>query len=147
MDENVNEPTESPESEPTENTEPEPVVESGEPAESQPEAAALPSQDSRNMAMLCHLLGLLTCFVGPLILWLIKKDEDEFVNRQGKEALNFQITVLLASIVSGLLTMVCIGFVLAIVVGVADLVFSIMACVKSSKGEDYRYPVALRLIK
>ena len=138
MDENV--------SEPAENTEPEPIVESGEPAEPQPEAA-LPSQDSRNMAMLCHLLGLLTCFVGPLILWLIKKDEDEFVNCQGKEALNFQITVLLASIVSGLLTMVCIGFVLAIVVGVADLVFSIMACVKSSKGEDYRYPVALRLIK
>ena len=138
MDENV--------SEPTENTEPEPVVESGETAEPQPEAA-LPSQDSRNMAMLCHLLGLLTCFVGPLILWLIKKDDDEFVNRQGKEALNFQITVLLASIVSGLLAALCIGVFLAIAVGVADLVLSIVACVKSSKGEDYRYPVALRLVK
>ncbi len=138
MDENVNEPAESPE--------PEPAVESGESAESQPEAA-LPSQDSRNMAMLCHLLGLLTNFVGPLILWLIKKDDDEFVDRQGKEALNFQITILLASIVSGLLTAVCIGVFLAIAVGVADLVFSIMACVKSSKGEDYRYPCSLRLVK
>ena len=138
MDETVNEPTE--------NTEPEPIVESGEPAESQPEAA-LPSQDSRNMAMLCHLLGLLTCFVGPLILWLIKKDDDEFINRQGKEALNFQITVLLASIVSGLTMFICIGGILAIAVGIADLVFSIIACVKSSKGEDYRYPVALRLVK
>ena len=139
MDENV--------SDPTENTEPEPVVESGEPAEPQPEAAALPSQDARNMAMLCHLLGLLTNFVGPLILWLIKKDDDAFIDRQGKEALNFQITVLLASVVGGLLTAVCIGFILLAAVGVADLVLSIVACVKSSKGEDYRYPVALRLVK
>lgn len=138
MDENVNEPTE--------NTEPEPVVESGETAEPQPEAA-LPSQDSRNMAMLCHLLGLLTNFVGPLILWLIKKDDDAFVDRQGKEALNFQITILLASIVSFILTLVCIGGFLLIAVIIVDLVFSIMACVKSSKGEDYRYPVALRLVK
>ncbi|HEG44437.1 MAG TPA: DUF4870 domain-containing protein [Phycisphaerales bacterium] len=99
------------------------------------------------MAMLCHLLGLLTNFVGPLILWLIKKDDDEFVDRQGKEALNFQITILLASIVGGLLTVVCIGGLLLIAVTVVDLVFSIMACVKSSKGEDYRYPVALRLVK
>lgn len=139
MDENV--------SDPTENTEPEPVVESGETAEPQPEATALPSQDARNMAMLCHLLGLLTCFVGPLILWLIKKDDDEFINRQGKEALNFQITVLLASVVCVPLMAVCIGGIVAPAVAVADLVFSIMACVKSSKGEDYRYPVALRLVK
>ena len=105
------------------------------------------SQDAKNMAMLCHLLGLLTNFLGPLILWLIKKDEDSFIDKQGKEALNFQITVAIAGIVSGLLMFACIGFILLPVVCVLDLVFSIVACVKSSKGEDYRYPVSIRLVK
>ncbi len=105
------------------------------------------SQDAKNMAMLCHLLGLLTNFIGPLVLWLVKKDDDPFIDRQGKEALNFQITVAIAGIVSGLLAFVCIGIILGLVVCVLDLVFSIVACVKSSKGEDYRYPVSIRLVK
>ena len=105
------------------------------------------SQDAKNMAMLCHLLGLLTNFIGPLVLWLVKKDDDPFIDRQGKEALNFQITVAIAGIVSGLLIAVCIGAILMPVVCVLDLVFSIIACVKSSKGEDYRYPVSIRFVK
>jgi hypothetical protein len=121
----------------------------------QPESAAQPQtppagpipQDSKNMAMLCHLLGLFTSFVGPLILWLIKKDEDKYVDAQGKEALNFQITVILASLAAGILSLLCIGFLVAIAVGISDIVFSILACVAASKGQDYRYPVSLRLIK
>ena len=105
------------------------------------------SQDSKNLAMLCHLLGLLTNFLGPLILWLIKKDDDAFVDEQGKEALNFQITLMLAGIVAGATTCIGIGIILIPVVGIADLVFSIMACVAASKGEHYRYPVAIRLVK
>lgn len=105
------------------------------------------SQDSKNMGMLCHLLGLFTSFVGPLILWLIKKDEDKFVDDQGKEALNFQITVILASIASGILSLVCIGFLIGIAVGIGDIVFCILASVAASKGENYRYPVSLRLVK
>ncbi len=54
------------------------------------------SKDARMWAMLCHLLGFFTCFIGPLIIWLIKKDEDPFIDNQGKEALNFQITVAIA---------------------------------------------------
>lgn len=105
------------------------------------------SQDSRNMAMLCHLLGLFTSFVGPLILWLMKKDEDKFVDSQGKEALNFQITVIIAGIAAGLLSFICIGILIAIAVSICDIVFCILACVAASKGQDYRYPVSLRLIK
>ena len=105
------------------------------------------SQDAKNMAMLCHLLGLFTCFIGPLIIWLIKKDDDAFIDSQGKEALNFQITVLIASVVAGLSILACVGFILLPAVGIVDLVFSIIACVRSSKGEDYRYPVSIRLIK
>ena len=105
------------------------------------------SKDARMWAMLCHLLGLFTSFVGPLIIWLLKKEEDPFIDNQGKEALNFQITVLIASIVSGLLTMVCIGVFLAMAVGVVDLIFCIMAAVKANGGEAYRYPVSIRIIK
>ena len=118
------------------------------PAESAEQPKPQPgSKESKMWAMLCHLLGLFTSFIGPLIIWLIKKDEDAFVNDQGKEALNFQITVLLASIVSALLAALCIGLILGAAVGVADLVFCIVASVKSNSGEAYRYPVCLRLIK
>jgi uncharacterized Tic20 family protein len=103
--------------------------------------------DQRTMAMLCHLLGLFTSFVGPLILWLIKKDEMKFVDDQGKEALNFQITVLIASIAASLLTFICIGFLLLPAIGIADIVFCILATVAANKGQAYRYPVTLRLIK
>ena len=105
------------------------------------------SQNTKNMAMLCHLLGIFTCFIGPLIIWLLKKDEDAFIDSQGKEALNFQITVALASIVAGALSCIVIGVFLMPVIAVLDLVFSIIACVKSSNGEDYKYPISLRLVK
>ncbi len=122
--------------------------------ENQPEQNANKEQpareitsDDKNMAMLCHLLAIFTSFIGPLVIWLIKKDESPFVNEQGKEALNFQITVIIAMCVSGLLTFVCIGALLIPVVGVVDLVLCIMATVKTSRGESYRYPVSLRLLK
>ncbi|HEV59124.1 MAG TPA: DUF4870 domain-containing protein [Phycisphaerales bacterium] len=99
------------------------------------------------MAMLCHLLGLFTGFLGPLILWLLKKDEDPFIDRQGKEALNFQITVAIGGAIGAITAALCIGVVLLAVVGIADLVLCIMACVAANKGEDYRYPVSIRLVK
>lgn len=105
------------------------------------------SQNAKNMALLCHLLGFFTCFIGPLIIWLIKKDDDPFIDQQGKEALNFQITVTIACIVGSLLSVICIGFFILAAVGILDIVFVIMACVASSKGQAYRYPVSIRLIK
>lgn len=105
------------------------------------------TQDAKNMAMLCHLLAIFTGFLGPLILWLIKKDDHQYIDAQGKEALNFQITVMLASLVCIPLCAVCIGFVLLPVIGIADLVLCIMACVAASNGQDYRYPCSIRLVK
>ena len=105
------------------------------------------SKDAKMWGMLCHLLGLFTSFVGPLIIWLLKKEEDPFIDDQGKEALNFQITVLIASIVSGVLAMFCIGVFLGMAVGVVDLIFCIIATVKANSGEKYRYPVSIRIIK
>ncbi len=105
------------------------------------------SKDAKTFAMLAHLLGIFTCFVGPLIIWLVKKDEHPFVDEQGKEALNFQITIAIAYVAASLLSFLCIGFLLFPAVGVVDLIFCIMACIAANKGDHYRYPVSIRLIK
>ena len=101
------------------------------------------------MALLAHVLGIPTGFVGALIIWLINKDDSSkfFVIDQSKEALNFQITMLIAAIVSAILMIVLIGFLLLPLVGLVSLVFSIIAAIKANNGEAYRYPFALRLIK
>jgi uncharacterized protein len=105
------------------------------------------SQDAKNLGMLCHLLGLFTSFIGPLVIWLIKKDQMPYVDHHGKEALNFQITVALAFMAAGIAVLCIIGPFLMPFIGLADLIFSILACIAASKGELYKYPVSLRLIK
>lgn len=111
------------------------------------------SQDEKTWGMLAHLstlVGVLIPFgsvLGPLVVWLIKKDTMPFAAEQGKEALNFNITVLLAFIVSGVLTIILIGFLMMIAVFVAWLVLSIIAGLAANKGESYRYPWTLRLVK
>ncbi len=105
------------------------------------------SKDARTWAMLCHLLAIFTGFIAPLIIWLIKKDEDPFINSQGKESLNFQITVAIAMVVSWLLCFACVGFFLVPAVAIVDIVFCILATIKSNSGQDYRYPVSIRFIK
>ena len=85
-------------------------------------------------------------FLGPLIMWQMRKDSD-FICDAGKGALNFQITAFLAAIVSTILIFVVIGFFLLIVVAVAFIVFVILAAIAVNKGERYRFPYCLRLIK
>ena len=125
-----------------------------------PEAAGPADQetnkDARMWAMFCHLAGLagmvipgIGCVIGPLVLWLIKKEEFPFVDEQGKEALNFQITMLIYGVVAGLLCFVCIGLLLAPALAIADLVLLIIAAIKANDGYHYRYPkyFIIRLIK
>jgi uncharacterized Tic20 family protein len=115
--------------------------------------AGEPSKDEKTMGMLCHLLaisGLVIPFgtiIGPLVIWLIKKDTMPFVDDQGKESLNFQITCLIAFIVCFVLMFVLIGFILMPIVGLIDLIFVIIATIKANNGIAYRYPFAIRLIK
>ncbi|HEY5810916.1 MAG TPA: DUF4870 domain-containing protein [Povalibacter sp.] len=112
-----------------------------------------PSAEERNWAVGAHLSALLGAFtgigaiLGPLIVWLIKKDTMPFVNDQGKEALNFQITVLLAAVVCVILILVAVGMMLLALLCLLDLIFIIIAAVKASEGVAYRYPINLRLIK
>ena len=107
------------------------------------------SKDSCTMGMLAHLLGALFGFLGPLIIWLVKKDADPFVDDQGKEALNFQITILFGLLAAGLLTGVSCGFLFPVmgVPPLLSLIFGIMGCLEANKGIAYRYPFAIRLIK
>jgi uncharacterized Tic20 family protein len=112
------------------------------------------NKDARLWASLCHLsalAGLLFPFVGnivgPLIVWMIKKDDDSFVDGQGKEAVNFQISVTIYALASLLLVFCGIGIVVAPAVGVFAIVMLIIATVKANSGIAYRYPLTIRFIK
>ena len=101
-------------------------------------------------AHLSALIGLIVPFgnvLVPLVIWLVQKDKMAFVDDQGKEALNFQITVFGAALVSMLAMLILIGFLLIVVVGLGALVFTIMAAIKANEGVAYRYPLTIRLIK
>ena len=106
-------------------------------------------QDQRTMSLLAHLLGIVTGPIGALIIWLVSRDDASkgFVVDQSKEALNFQITVFIAIVISWILAFVLIGLLLMPLVGIANLVLCIIAGIKANNGEAYRYPFALRLIK
>jgi hypothetical protein len=105
--------------------------------------------DQRLWAMLAHLGGILFGFVAPLIVWLVYREKSRFVEEQAKEALNFQITMLIGWVVIFILTLVTFGLagLLYLLLWAAILVFSIIAGLAANKGEAYRYPFALRLIK
>ena len=112
------------------------------------------NKDARMWATFAHLAALAGYILpaagwilGPLVVWLIKKDEFPFVNEHGKEAMNFQISMFIYSIVAGLLCFVCVGFVLLGAVVVADIVFMILAAIKANQGQHFRYPLTIRLIK
>ncbi len=117
-------------------------------------ASVVPSAEERQWAMFAHLsalLGLVTagwaCFLGPLVIWLVKKDTMPFVADQAKEALNFNITIMIAGAICWILVFVLIGFVLLWALAIVWIVFTIMAAIKANEGVAYRYPFALRLIK
>jgi len=110
-------------------------------------AAPMSDSDQRMWAMLSHLGGLLFWFVAPLVIWLIFRERGRFVDEQAKEALNFQILMTIVYIVGIITTPIIIGFVILPVAGIAALIFIIMAAIAANKGQAYRYPVNLRLIK
>jgi uncharacterized Tic20 family protein len=117
-----------------------------------PPASASPAtlqSNERTMAMLAHLLAIFTWFLGPLIIWLTQKESSAFVDDQGKEALNFQITIGIVYVAVGIATCLTLGLgaILMPLVGIVNLIFCILACVAANKGERYRYPIAIRLIK
>ena len=123
------------------------------------------SAEERQWAMFAHLSALLGaivtagwagsigCFIGALVIWLVKKDTMPFVDDQAKEALNFNITVAIIFFVLFLMTLLTLGIgilltgPLFVIVGIAWLVLTVIAAIKANQGERYRYPMTLRLVK
>jgi len=111
-------------------------------------------KEERTWGMIAHLSALTLYLgipfgqlIGPLVVWLIKKDTMPFVSDQAKEALNFQITLTIAGLISLALCFVFIGFILLPIVLIAGLVLIIIAAIKSNEGVAYRYPMTIRFIK
>lgn len=110
-------------------------------------------KQDRTWGMLCHLTAL-SCWigvpfgniVGPLIVWLIKKDESPLVESEGKESINFQISITIYAIGAGILSFILIGIPLLIAIAVAQIVLVIVASVKVNNGEAYRYPFTIRFL-
>jgi uncharacterized Tic20 family protein len=114
----------------------------------------MPSESERTWAMLAHLAALagivvwlVGAILGPLAVWIAKRDESEFVAEHAREALNFNITVALGAVMCGLLALVFIGFILGAALFIAWLVLTLIAAIRASEGQHYRYPVSLRLVK
>lgn len=110
------------------------------------------SNDEKNWAMLCHLGGLVHFLpfgqiIVPMIIWMAKKDELPFVDDQGKEALNFQISMLIYYLICIPLIFIVIGIFLLAMLGLINLILVIIAAVKAQQGEAFRYPLSLNLVK
>ena len=103
--------------------------------------------------MVCHLSAFagfiipLGNIIAPLVIWLIKRAESPFIDDQGKEALNFQISMIIYAVISWILVTIFIGYLLLFAVGIFDIVMVIMAALKSNEGEMFRYPLCIRFIK
>ncbi len=106
-----------------------------------------PTPDEKTMGILSHILCIVGGFIAPLIIYLIKKDESAYIREQSKEALNFQLTMLICYIVSWILIFVFIGIILVFLVIILNLVLIIIATIKASEGKLYKYPINFRLIK
>ena len=114
------------------------------------------TKDERTWGMLAHISAIVASalsggslgWLGPLIVWLMKKDESPFVNDQGKESLNFQITLIIAFVVCWAITMATCGlaFPILFVPAIFQLVFCIIAGIRANEGEYYRYPMTIRMI-
>ncbi len=97
-------------------------------------------EGDRTLAALAHASSLFASFLGPILFLILADDDDELVKQNAKNALNFQIVVFVALVISGLLTVVLVGFLLLPIIGVIDLVLVLIATVKANDGEVYKYP-------
>lgn len=112
------------------------------------------TDDEKTWGMIVHLAALVAfiaspigAVLGPLVVWLIKKEQMPFVKDQGKEAMNFNISILLYGLASGVLIFIGIGLLLLMLLGIFWIMFVIIGGIKAQKGEYFRYPLTIRFIK
>ncbi|MDO6656637.1 DUF4870 domain-containing protein [Anaerobacillus sp. 1_MG-2023] len=112
----------------------------------------VPDQTIRQWAMYVHLSALsgylipLGHIIAPIILWSIKREDEPFIDDQGKESINFQISMTLYLVIAGILSLVLIGLILLPILLVMHLIFIVIASVKSNQGTLYRYPLTIRFV-
>ncbi len=110
-------------------------------------------KEQRTWAMFCHLsalAGLLIPFgsvIGPLIVWLVKKEEMPLVAEHGRKSLNFQLTMMIAYIVCFILMFVVVGVILLPLVALFSLIMVIVSAIKANDGKEVNYPMAIEFIK
>lgn len=129
---------------------------------SSPQTTNDTSRQAYTWGMLCHLSALLGFLwfplsslmplpfghlLGPLVFWLLKKNDYPFVDEQGKESLNFQLSMTIYGVLASMLILVLIGFFMIVVLAVVDVVLVVIASVKASNGESYKYPFTIRFVK
>lgn len=113
----------------------------------------MPSSEERNWAVACHLSALaglvfpLGSVLGPLVVWLLGRERSPYVDAQGKEALNFQLTMLVAYLISLALVFVVIGIPLLVILIVLDIVLVVTAAVQASSGTQWHYPLSFPLVR
>ena len=113
------------------------------------------NRDARMWAMFCHLGGLagyvipiiVSGIIAPLIIWQLKREDAPFIDRNGKEAVNFQISIAIYELVSIPLIFACIGMITLPAIAIFNVVFLVIAAIKANNGESYRYPLCIRFIK
>ena len=112
------------------------------------------SRDVRTWNVLCHATALAGFFVpwaghilGPLIVWLAKRSDSPEIDENGKESLNFQISMLIYNVIAGVLCLVLIGFFILAILHILNLVLVMVASIQASEGKFYRYPITIRLLK
>ncbi len=126
----------------------------GNPPASPPAAGGgLSQENERLLALIMHLSMIAGFFVPftniiiPLVIWLLKKDESQYIDVHGKEVVNFQISLLIYLMISGVLTIVLIGIIGLVGFSIFGLIVAIMGGIKAYNGEYYQYPLCIRLIK
>ncbi len=111
------------------------------------------SESERNWAMLCHLSAFAGYFfpfggiLGPLICWLMKKDESQWVDFNGKWSLNFQISILLYMMLATPLAFIIVGIPILLFLGFLEVICIVIASIRASKGEEFRYPLCIPFIQ
>ena len=111
-------------------------------------------REARIWAMWCHLGALSGLIIPipfanilvPVVVWMLKRDLDPYIDEQGREAINFQISLLIYGIISGILILVLVGFVLLAILYIFGLVYVIIGAIKANDGADFRYPLTIRLL-
>ena len=131
-----------------------PIQSAGSEAAAPTESGAAPTENERTWGMLAHLsalvglvLPLIGIVLGPLAVWLARRDDSPFVTAHAREALNFNITVLIGAVICMMLMLIFVGFLLGTALFVVWLVLTLIAAIRASEGALYRYPFALRFIR